>query len=319
MRNLTMIFFMLLIISCSNNLSRDEAEQLINNSEQFQETGKNPKLNNNAINGGFNQGLWSKNRNLTSKGYKYFNNISYGSISPKTPLYCKINSIDGIADSKNLSGNSNDSYKEAQFTWEFSNVNSVTKRFILKGGKGIAYFRKFDDGWRIDKISTNYSNESFTLNESDKSELQNDIALENQRRLEEKRRLEEERARRKAEEEKRKKLIAKAKIINKTIGNYTGVDNFTGRALKKQITLTDVHLYRDLSGSKYLNIWFGSINTKPTIHTFRQTAMGWNGFQVKIGNKQVNFKDENEASKFHKDLISAIENWNNKYPELKKW
>jgi hypothetical protein len=37
------------------------------------------------------------------------------------------------------------------------------KRFIVKEGKGVALFRKFDDSWRIDKISMDYSNTKFIL------------------------------------------------------------------------------------------------------------------------------------------------------------
>lgn len=267
------IFYLIIVTSifysCGNDLSRNETEKLINSYSKFQETGNNPKINDNAKNNGIIQGFWDRKRNLTSKGYEYFDNVSYRNLSPSTPLKCVVKSIDGIADSRNFSGNANNNYKEAQFTWEFSDVNNVVKRFVLKGGKGVAFFRKFDDGWRIDNISIDYDNLPFNLNESDKKAIQEDIEIENQRILAEQRRLEEVRARRKAEEEKRKKLIEKSKIINKTIGNYKGVNNFTGRDLKKKITLTDVHLYRDLSGDQYLNIWFGSINSKPTAYRFR--------------------------------------------------
>ena len=117
------IIYTLVIItffySCGNNLSRNEAEKLINQNSKFQETGNSPKLNENAIANGINQGFWSKNRNLTPEGYNNFNAINFGSISLKVPLKCIVTSIDGIADSKNLYGNGNDSYKEAQFSWEF--------------------------------------------------------------------------------------------------------------------------------------------------------------------------------------------------------
>ena len=179
--------------------------------------------------------------------------------------------------------------------------------------------RKFDDGWRVDKISTTFLNEVFELNESDKIAINKDIEEENQRKIEEQKRIEEEIARRKAEEEKRKILIAKALVVNTTIGNYNAVNDFTGKDLLKKITLTDVHFFRDLSGGQYLNIWFGNINSKPTLHRFRQTAMGWEGFAVRVNEKSIVFKNENEAVRFYKDLNDGLEMWSKKFPELKKW
>lgn len=47
--------------------------------------------------------------------------------------------------------------------------------------------------------------------------------------------------------------------------------------------------------------------------------MGWTGFVVKINNKRIHFRDENDATNFYLNLISAIDDWNKKYPTLKKW
>lgn len=320
MKNFLYIFLAsFLLNSCSNNLSRSEAERLISNNSKFQEIGIHPKLKNNAKNDGINQGFWNKYRKLSPKGLQHFKSVSYTNLSLRTPLKSKVISIDGIAESKNYFGNGNDNFKEVQFSWEFFNANNVVKRFVLKGGKGVAYFRKFDDGWRIDNVSINYNNQPFALSQSDKQAIKEDIELENERRLAEQRKIEKQRAIRKAKEEKRKKLIKESKNINQTIGSYNGVNDFNGRNLKKKITLTDVNIYRDLSGSQYLNIWFGSVNSKPTAHRFRQTAMGWDGFVIKVADKQVVFKDEKEALRFYNDLILALEKWNKKYPELKKW
>ncbi len=319
MKNLFILIFLIILTSCGNNLSRTEAQKIINDSEQFQKIGQNPKIHSNAIDEGIEQGYWTQNRNLTSKGYNYFNQLSYNSLSLKEPINCVVTSIDGIANSKNALSN-NDDYKEVQFSWKFSNVNSIIKRFILKGGKGVAFLRKFDDGWRLDRISVDYSNTKFTLTEVDKKSIQQDIEAENSRRYEEQIRLAEEKARREAEKEKRELLIAESKKIHKTIGTYNGVHNFTGRKLDKKIVLTDVHVFRDLAGSEnYLNVWFGSLTKKPTAYKFRQTAMAWNGFAVDIGGNSVHFKDKNEATRFYLDLLKAVENWNEKYPELKKW
>src|SRR5690606_23847761 len=99
------IYFLLtamLIYSCDNNLSRSNAEKLINENAEFQETGNNPKLNENAINDGINQGYWTQGRDLTSKGYENFSDLNYNNLSLHSPLKCTVTSIDGIADSKNV-------------------------------------------------------------------------------------------------------------------------------------------------------------------------------------------------------------------------
>jgi len=320
MKKFLILSFLILLSSCGNNLSRSKAEELINNSPKFQKTGEKPKIHSGAYYAGIEQGYWTDNRNLTSKGYKYFNKLSYDKLYLKKPIKCVVTSIDGIAESNNFFGNENSNYKEVQFSWEFSNVNSVVKRFIVKGGKGVAFLRKFDDGWRVDEVSVKYSDEKFALNKSEKKNVQRDIELEKQRKLEEQRRIEEERARRKAEEERRQRLIAESKIIHKTIGTYDGVHGFTGRKLDKKIILTDVHIFRDLPGTEnYLNIWYGNIRNKPTAHRFRQTAMAWDGFAVQVDNTTIVFKDENEATRFYQDLIKAIEDWNERFPDLRKW
>ncbi|MFK7749380.1 MAG: hypothetical protein AB8B65_13375 [Kordia sp.] len=308
------LLFLILLSSCGNNLSRSEAEDLINKHNKFTVLGQKPRTNSQAKYNGTQQGYWQKNGTITQKGKTYFYNKNYNNITLKRPGKAVVTTIDGIADAGN-----NSKTKEVQFSWEYANIDEVVKRFIIKGGTGKAFLRKFDDGWRVNNISFSYKNESFPLTAANKANIKNDIEIEKQRQIEEQKRREAALAKRKAEEEKRNLLIAASKKVNKTLGTFNGIHGFTGRKLKEKITLTDVHIYRNLPGTENnLNIWLGAITQRPTAHRFNQTAMGWNGFAIKVNNKNIKFKEQNEATRFYNMLNTAIDNWNKKYPELKK-
>ncbi len=318
MKKVGLLLLAVLITSCGNDLSRSEAEDLITNYIRFKELGKKPRTNPQAKYNGQQQGYWDQNSNISNKGKYLFKKKGYNYLELKSPIQAKVTMINGIADTKSSFGN-NKSFKEVQFTWRYTKMDDVTKRFIVTGGNGKGFMRKFDDGWRVDNISFSFSNQGFALTEADKANIKSDIEIEKKRLKEEQRLREIEMARRKAEQEKRNQLIAISKKSTKTLGTYDGVHNFTGRKLKQQVTLTDTTIYRPLPGNENnLNIWIGSIQKRPTAHQFKQTAMGWTGYVIKVDNSSITFKDQNEATRFYNNLNTAIDKWNAKYPSLKK-
>ncbi len=197
--------FLLVVCFCScgpQKLTRDLATQLIKESETFQKKQGNIKFHKTGFDkmkkhemlemiivgkGYFKQReLQVKNeyQNIFSLGYiKSYTSHKKYIIMLNNPVPIKLTEVTGITDAATGKG-----VKEAQFVWEYSELPSLVRRFVIKGGKGTAYMRLYDDGWRTDEINLETTDEPIQLTkeeiEQEKKELKeiaDRIAVEKER------------------------------------------------------------------------------------------------------------------------------------------
>lgn len=166
----------------TKNLTRSKAASLIENSAKFSEVKSKINLHPNGLEKGFLHDMWGVVQGEPGTNYS----IDYYALSPnqdvfqliqatvlpgsiatvtmKKPVETQIN-VTGITDAPIMQG-----VKEAQFTWEYTNLPSIVKRYVVRGGSGVAYLRLYDDGWRIEDLKVSYSKEPASLTAKERAE-----------------------------------------------------------------------------------------------------------------------------------------------------
>lgn len=174
---LVLLGISLVTISCNGKLSRSEAARLIPNDQKFSETkggnitvgvplgfltpNENVKLNKVLVSLNYieyrDQGGYDGVINLTDKGqkeavnWKKYNTVG---IYSYTVPYAKreIIEVTGISEPK-----SDDNLAQAKFTWRWQPANEIgramDKSEFEQNYDGEATLQKYDDGWRVVKVS----------------------------------------------------------------------------------------------------------------------------------------------------------------------
>lgn len=317
-KNCFALLIIIIFSSCIKDLSRDQSISLINVYPGFMQLGNSPYVNSNGLLSGYEQGFWDQNGNLTNYGFKFFaNSLTNGRIYLKQPVKPKVISITAITDAVSPLGGRQKGIKEVQFQWEYLDVEGVTKRFIVRGGTGVAYAQLYDDGWRIEKIETRQNDQFFLLSPSELAEIEKDRQKEQERRIEEANRIAEENRKYQELQEKRVLLIEQSKTPTKTIGSFTDVDYADGKPRSRKTIITDVNLDMMDQSDQGRLLWFGDIKGEPSMGGYRQTAFGWDGYCVVVSDPfTVIFKNESECNLFYQALVKAIADWKVKYQDL---
>lgn len=323
MKNITLTAICLIITlfefcSCSKDLSRDQSISLINVFPEFVQLGSSPYTNSNGLSNGYEQGFWDQYGNISNYGLKFFTSgLSNGRIYLKQPVKSNVSSITGITDAASSNSGRQKGIKEVQFQWEYSGVEGVAKRLIVRGGTGVAYAQLYDDGWRIERIATRQNDQFFLLDATELAAIDVDRLKERERRVEEANRITEESRKYQELQEKRTLLIEQSKTPTKTIGTFTDVDYADGKPRSRKTIITDVNLDMMDQADQGRLVWFGDIKDEPSMSGYTQTAFGWNGFCVVVSDPfTVIFRSESECNLFYQALAKAIADWKVKYQEL---
>jgi hypothetical protein len=70
----------------------------------------------------------------------------------------------------------------AAFIWKQKNIPGVVKRFAINDGTGHASFRKFHDGWRLEKVKWKFSGALATMSPFERAARDADMVAEMARR-----------------------------------------------------------------------------------------------------------------------------------------
>jgi len=331
-----------MISGCESGLSRHEAEEIIKKSPASFK--KKVHLNVNGLESGIQHDLWLKKRafigyetKLTERGTRLIEDISGNFFTLKKPLEIEVD-VSGIADAV-LPLTSTKGIKEAQFTWNYLNISTPIKWVIAEGGNGKAYFRLYDDGWRLEGFDDiEYNDTSIHLSGNEVKEEQSDrenIAKKREeiRRAKAEKKRKEEEMRRK-EQAKLAQSIRKSKTPSKTIGSFKCINITVGMGKRLQANgeaiLTDVdasymHVYTDYRGNiknkKKVNFWFGNIKSiyKQDSSTYRTSFKLKNTIVIRPGDHAyaIWFQDKQTRDNFYTKIVEAKAAWDKKYPELK--
>jgi len=166
---LAVICFALLssTVSAAPELTRTQAAEMILNSAEFSKTRDFLLFYKGAYEKGIENGLWkgvdSETRTLlmTPLGARLFQEIkAVGFISyeihatPFSPIEI-VASMTGITQAPSRLGQAS----IAQFTWRYVDLPLEVRRYVVDGGSGEALIRMYDDGWRLEKLNFDYSDQ----------------------------------------------------------------------------------------------------------------------------------------------------------------
>lgn len=134
-------------------LTRQAAARLINQAPKFKTVQSIP-IDHAAMTGGVKEGFWNEGRALTTAGRQHFTEVMFGvpqnRVLPAQPATRVVTEVTGIADHP-----LGDSVKEAKFLWKYDGLDAVVARFTGQGSEshpGTAFFRLYDDGWRVENV-----------------------------------------------------------------------------------------------------------------------------------------------------------------------
>ena len=172
-----------LIAACgSRDLSRGNAEEMIEASEEVLNESSTVTATSGFVESGEQQGLWTSegsNIFLSERAASDISMISGMQITPTDPFSIKVE-VTGIAQI----GNSNN-IRTAEFVWSYDGLQPLVRRFAISGGEGRAIFQMYDDGWRINSVELQKSDQPITLSDAEINDVADDIAAQETRKAEE--------------------------------------------------------------------------------------------------------------------------------------
>ncbi len=143
----------LAVCSQSGELSRSEAAEAI--SKQLNEVSPETKplaMNESQFGAGVSQGYWNIDGILTAKGQEHFSSVGISGsdirLFLRRPHEFEIE-VTGIRQD-----NADATTATAEFTVSNESLTGVARRFVLTDGVGEATFQRFDDGWRLQNVSS---------------------------------------------------------------------------------------------------------------------------------------------------------------------
>lgn len=164
------------------SLSRSDAKKQINSNSKIIRYKLNVPLHSGAYKMGKEQGIWKyQNRKtlLAKKAKSSIASVSRNTITLHNPAQINIE-VTGIASVPMMAN-----MKEAQFSWKYQKLPHLVRRFALEGGGGSAFFRLFDDGWRLENIKIKTSNIPIQLSPKEWQEAVKDAETEQVRKKQE--------------------------------------------------------------------------------------------------------------------------------------
>jgi hypothetical protein len=308
-------------IACSRDLTRSQAQNLIEKSDKGSEMKFNLALQPGGAEKGRLQGMWSftgafgQYSNLTPKGQELFQNVQAtiggGNIKLTKPAKISLK-VTGIT-------SSGQNEKFAEFVWDYVDLSSIVKRFVVKGGSGSAAFRLYDDGWRVVNVQYQYNYDPVVLTAKERAEYE----AEERIRLEVERKRTEETLK---EQSRINSLIYESKTPTKQIAefHFNWIERAVGFKHDADLTVSDVNITintRTNGFGQLKTIWFGDIeNLVKEMHD-HDHIYGIRYDSLTTG-KSYNFnmfvesEDETMVTKTYETILSALNAWREKHIEV---
>lgn len=312
------------------DLSRGRAEALISQSPDMQALRKALVFQNDGYRKGIQQGMWTDEFQrgwhvgvLTEKGKRYFSEIAQIPMSNKragAPV------ADVKVPSINVTGIARDGETQriADFLWTYVDLPSVVRRFVVAGGSGKAYFKLFDDGWRLDHLEAAASDEAASLSDKEKAEEQADIETARQEAAvaaKNRRAAEEARTRRVAESRTPTREIATFENISVLPGFSPGDHGKVGR-----VVVTDVNVQFTTYGQPCLAFYgeVAGVETHYDEGAFKVATLkskdyhsGFNSDCPGGGGRNIHFRTAGDRDRFISTVQQALAFWRTKFADIR--
>jgi len=313
--------FLLLVFGLAGcgkpELSRSSAKSLIEGSSELKSLTQKLPLNSQAAAKAHALGILSNKGVLTHKGSQLFSKFGYAEailVQPVSPPNVDITGIAPVPMAEDM--------KEVQFDLAFQ-LPPTIKRFAVSGGKGVAHFRRYDDGWRLEGVKFSMSSEEYTLTQQEVSDQQAEVDAADKLKVDLQKSVEQSRV--------PKKVIMKF-VTGEIIYAY-GADQDL-----KELTLSDTEIYANITPPPILfgapapgHLWFGDIKESYGGCSLKKYHVGWRGLESLYQNLYpltLKMKDGNELSfkfikvenchEFKMKFEEALQRWRNTYSEAFK-
>lgn len=302
------IFFLLFfsMLGCGKaELSRSSAKDMIQGSQELKALSQNVRLNSATAGKARALGIISRNGALTPKGSKLFSKFNYGEatlVQPVSPPNVDITGIASVPMAEDM--------KEVQFNLAFQYPPAI-KRFAAKVGGGVAHFRRYDDGWRLESVNISASNEPYPLTAQDVSDEQAEVSA-----------VADERAKLKADLQK---FVEGSRIPKHEILKVVTGDVFLGNQNIRELAIYDTEVLMatlpsafDQGGSSHILFDNIQLIRGGGYSACHEDGYGVHGYSLSLflnrGNEQY-FKFPKEANcyAFKRKLEEAIQSWRNTY------
>jgi len=321
-RSSLFILIALSITGCGKKeLDRSSAKTMIEGHAKLKELAQNLPLNSVAVGKARALDMLSRNGALTPKGSKLFSKFNNAGATLVHPVSLPSVDVTGIT-----SVPMSEDMKEVQFELTFQLPPEI-KRFAAKGGTGVAHFRRYDDGWRLEGVNVSISKEPYPLTVQEASDELADLSAAAS-----------ERAKLKADLQK---LVEQSRVPKQSTLKFVTGDMIYSYASDhdiKELTLFDTEIYLDVMPSPYeksgssSHIWFGNVQelskyyNAPDFCSATEQDLGWRGREhlyrniysvilvMNTGAKFVlKFPKEENCREFNKKFTDAFQSWRNTY------
>lgn len=321
-RSSIFILLALSLIGCGKKeLDRSSAKTMIESSTKLKVLAQNLPLNSAARGKARALDMLNRNGALTPKGLKLFskfNNAGATLVHPASLPSVDVTGITSVPMAEDM--------KEVQFEFAFQFPPEI-KRFAAKGGKGVAHFRRYDDGWRMEGVNVSISNEPYPLTVQEANDELADLSA-----------VANERAKLKADLQK---LVEQSRVPKQSTLKFVTGDMIYSYASDhdiKELTLFDTEISLDVLPSPYeksgssSHIWFGDIKELSKYYSASNFCsatvqdLGWRGREhlfrniyavilvMNSGAKLVfKFPKEEKCHEFNNKFTDALQSWRDTY------
>ncbi len=185
---LLLILVVFILASCGRpDLSRQDAARLLETSTKLGEYKANLLLQDNAEQQGIALGWWQMQGGAVTNLSPRIR--SEGSVVKRAMFgfgnaYLVLNTPAAISVTvTGIAGDKNQTTRTVDFDWQYKDLQPLSRRIAIQGGKGNAVFQIYDDGWRLaELLSMTLSSSPYPLSEQEKQDLAKDLAAEHERR-----------------------------------------------------------------------------------------------------------------------------------------
>lgn len=294
------------LLGCGKaELSRSSAKDMIQGSQELKALSQNVRLNSAAAGKARTLDILSPNGALTPNGSKLFSKFNYGEatlVQPVSPPNVDITGMASVPMAEDM--------KEVQFDLAVQ-LPPAIKRFAVSGGKGVAHFRRYDDGWRLEGVKISLSSEPYPLTTQEVNDEQAEASA-----------VASARAKLKADLQK---LVEESRIPKHEILKVVTGDVFLGNQNIRELAIYDTEVLMatlpsafDQGGSSHILFDNIQLIRGGGYSACHEDAYGVHGYSLSLflnrGNEQY-FKFPKEANcyEFKRKLEEAIQSWQNTY------
>lgn len=280
------IFLLPLLSACgSNDLSRSDAQKMIETHEQVTQLKTNVSTFRESLQEAESQGvLFDEGLTSDAAGEIVSWDVRQGVIYLTNPAEIEVE-ITGITEPSGQNQNT----RQANFNWIYKDLPPITKRFAANGGNGEASFILYDDGWRLERLLVRSNRERVQLTQSEIEAIEKGQKAASEKQAE------------------RRRYVEQSWTPTKVIDTISFPEY--GRSVPQTIVVSDTDVKYLAATGATDTIWFGQIT--------KINRSDRNERRVAVGATWLPGPNDRAVNdKIAVTIEGALAEWRKKYPDL---